>query len=69
MVKITSNNQKTVGVGCLLTADGLVEFTQCFIPIGVVGSGGDINSDQQDRRKFPRQIERPALDNNELHKR
>lgn len=39
---------------CLLFTDGLMEFIECLAPIAGIGGGRNVDSEEQDRCKFPR---------------
>lgn len=66
MVKITSQDEEDIGVGCLLLTDVLLEFIQCLAPV-VTEAGGDVYCYQQNSSKFPWQVEWTALNNHQLH--
>lgn len=38
MVEISSKNEKSVWVGCLLLTDGMVQFIECLISVVVIGA-------------------------------
>ena len=68
MVEISSHNEKSLWMGCLLITDGAVKFTQCLVSIVIVTAGRDVDCNKQDGRKLPRWIERLAFDDHKLHK-
>ncbi len=56
MVKIPSQDEKSIWVGCLLLTDVLVQIIQCLTPVVVVGAGRDVYSNKQYGCIFPRNI-------------
>lgn len=67
VVKITSQDEESVWVYSLLLTDGMIQFTECFVPIVVVSAGWNVNSDKQDHCEFPRNVKGSALIDYKLH--
>ncbi len=48
MIEVSSQDEKSIWVGCLLLTDVLVEFIQCLTPVVVVVvAGRDVYNNEQ----------------------
>ncbi len=52
MIKVSSQDEKSIWVGCLLLTDVLVQIIQCLTPV-VVGVGRDVYSNEKNGCIFP----------------
>lgn len=68
MVEISSQDEESIRVACLLLTDMLIKFIQSLPPVGG-RAGRDVYCYQQYGIKFPRQVEWPAFNNHKLCQR
>lgn len=50
MVEFHSDNEKVIGVCCLLLSDGIVELVQCLVSIS---AGGNVHCHHSNGNEFP----------------
>lgn len=69
VVKIPSENEEAIRVGCLQITDNPLEFIECSTSFSICASTRwDVNSNDDHHSKLSWDVKRPASDCQDLHK-